>query len=328
LANSFKENEDGKLETSTTGHCSEITCDNNCIGKFDLTDSLARVPPAKLPCVSPPSPCTKGGWTPSCSAQETADWGSYTPKYLIGKRTVPVCDGTPVSGKLADGQIEDNCQECSGSDAPAALHLYTDAPTLEPTPSPTTPSPTEAPTPDPTPAPTPCEPLTHDTVTASRSYQNKWDKGLSVVCGTNEAVVSLRSVHNNGKEDRRWRVECAALKGNGATLSGCEWTGYTGFDATWTQPSLNEYRIIAGVESHHDNGSEDRKFRFRHCKVNGVDTPKHSNDGSWQNSHDKKLSVKLAGTQFFAQWTSAHSNGAEDRRFKFNRVTYCLSSGR
>jgi len=153
LANSFVENENGKLETSTTGNCSAITCDKICIGKFDLTDSLARVPPAKLPCVSPPSPCTTGGWKPSCSASETESWGSYTPKYLIGKRTVPVCDGAPVSAKLADGQIEDVCQECSGSDTPAALQLYTDAPTLEPTAEPT-PSPTAEPTPSPTAEPT------------------------------------------------------------------------------------------------------------------------------------------------------------------------------
>jgi len=205
LADSFKENEDGKLETRTTGHCSAITCDEKCIGKFDLTKSLARMPPAKLLCVAPTSPCTKGGWQPSCSALETENWGSYTPKYLIGKRTLPVCDGTPVSAKLADGQKEDVCQECSGSNTPAALHLYTDAPTLEPTPEPT-PSPTENPTPqptaDPTPAPTP-DP-TPEPTTRCTSVTLYFDSG-------NRGSSSAWGVGNHAFLGSHWNDEASSI---------------------------------------------------------------------------------------------------------------------
>lgn len=145
-----------------------------------------------------------------------------------------------------------------------------------------------------------------------------------VDCAANQAIVAIKSVHHNHEEDRAWHLECRAIKGHGASISDCSWSGWTGLDAHWKAPALDAYHIIAGVESIHHNRQEDRQYKFKHCRVNGVDSPKHSMDLAWANNYDHVLAVKLPGDQFFAQWESVHHDKYEDRVFKFNRVTYCL----
>ena len=38
-------------------------------------------------------------------------------------------------------------------------------------------------------------------------YQNNWDGDLHVECGNGQGFFKFQSVHDNGKEDRRWRFD-------------------------------------------------------------------------------------------------------------------------
>ena len=39
-------------------------------------------------------------------------------------------------------------------------------------------------------------------------YQNEWDKPLDVECADGDGMYRVESVHDNKREDRRWRFEC------------------------------------------------------------------------------------------------------------------------
>jgi len=107
------------------------------------------------------------------------------------------------------------------------------------------------------------------------------------------------------------------------SLNSCYWTGWTGWDATWTQPSQGEQYVIAGVNSVHDNGKEDRKFQFKACQVGNVaGTGERQGMTGWQNNWDAGLSIGLSSTYFFANWHSTHDNGKEDRLFAYQSVRF------
>ena len=58
-------------------------------------------------------------------------------------------------------------------------------------------------------------------------YDNDWDRPLSVTCGSRKSINRIYSTHDNGKEDRRWDIECSNLPGVASLLSlreTCSWT--------------------------------------------------------------------------------------------------------
>ena len=67
------------------------------------------------------------------------------------------------------------------------------------------------------------------------------------------------------QEDRRWRIGCRRIAG--ASLTSCSWTNYrNGWDAYLWYQAPTRY-AITGTASYHDNGKEDRLWRFRICRV-------------------------------------------------------------
>eukprot|EP00931_Biecheleriopsis_adriatica_P004881 TRINITY_DN10647_c0_g1_i1.p1 TRINITY_DN10647_c0_g1~~TRINITY_DN10647_c0_g1_i1.p1 ORF type:complete len:421 (-),score=31.35 TRINITY_DN10647_c0_g1_i1:50-1312(-) len=168
--------------------------------------------------------------------------------------------------------------------------------------------------------------LTHDAVTAnSGNYHNTWDGHGKTDCGNNQAIVSMFSHHSNRHEDRGWKIHCRGLKGAGASLSGCRWSGYTGYDATWDEPKSNDLEVIAGVESQHHNRREDRQYKFKYCRVNGVSAVKTWWDGNWRNGWDGDMTMQTHGTDFIRRVNSEHHNRHEDRVFKFMQTQFCLN---
>ncbi|XP_074647818.1 uncharacterized protein LOC141903556 [Tubulanus polymorphus] len=94
-------------------------------------------------------------------------------------------------------------------------------------------------------------------------YLNDWDRVVSFVCRKG-IVTGFHSYHDNGKEDRRWKLRCCKL----VTKPGqsCYWTSYL---ANWDSQidySFPNGQAMVGMYSKHDNGKEDRLFRFRMCR--------------------------------------------------------------
>ena len=83
---------------------------------------------------------------------------------------------------------------------------------------------------------------------------NNWDGVLSYTCPSQKIITGFDSYHDNGKEDRRWRVQC---KSSYKKHTGCSWTGYVNnWDAYMDYKLTNLNQVITGVYSYHDNGKE------------------------------------------------------------------------
>jgi len=178
-----------------------------------------------------------------------------------------------------------------------------------------------------------CAYVEHDSVGSSvdGGWVNDWDNNMNFECPSGQILAGVYSVHDNGKEDRRWKMECVGFKAKTGYitpyLQSCSWSGYTGWDASWTAPSRGSNYVIVGVKSHHDNGKEDRQFSFKSCAVKGVDgNGQRSGVTPYQNSYDGSLDTKLSDTDFFGDWKSQHSNGAEDRQFAFDKTKFCYQA--
>ena len=42
-------------------------------------------------------------------------------------------------------------------------------------------------------------------------YQNGWDQDLHVECAHGQAIYKFQSIHDNRREDRKWRFDCKSV---------------------------------------------------------------------------------------------------------------------
>jgi len=204
----------------------------------------------------------------------------------------------------------------------------TPAPTPYPTPSPTqrpitTPSPTRFPTRFPTRLPTrPPTPATRAPIvsfghTNGASGTNHWDAAYKFDCPANQAITKMTSSHSNHREDRKWHFTCNAIVNSGghATLSNDRWGGFNGWDGTQNQ-ACGTNEVMTGIWSDHSNGAEDRRYRIKCSRINRA-TIKPFQWSQWANGWDGNLDYTCQRGMAMTAMYSVHSNGAEDRRFKF-----------
>ncbi|XP_074648422.1 uncharacterized protein LOC141903932 [Tubulanus polymorphus] len=92
-------------------------------------------------------------------------------------------------------------------------------------------------------------------------YLNDGDRVVSFVCPHNGIVTGFKSYHDNEKEDRRWKLRCCKL----VTKPGlsCYWTDFWDNQIDYRFPAG---QAMVGMYSKHDNGKEDRLFKFRMCR--------------------------------------------------------------
>ncbi|CAG0914388.1 unnamed protein product [Notodromas monacha] len=113
-----------------------------------------------------------------------------------------------------------------------------------------------------------CKPIpidSSDLTCQNSGYVNDFDEEITFNCPFNGVISGTHSEHSNHDEDRRWDFKC------------CEALNYCTTNCYFT-PEVNDYDgpmdytvdtdyYISGVASHHDNGKEDRRWRFFVCKV-------------------------------------------------------------
>jgi len=98
------------------------------------------------------------------------------------------------------------------------------------------------------------------------AWQNSWDRPHNFQCSGGQYINRIRSYHHNHYEDRRWLAYCTRVSGIKADKS-CSWTGWVNsWDGilSYTCPAG---KVITGMYSQHDNGREDRLFKFKCCSV-------------------------------------------------------------
>ena len=86
-------------------------------------------------------------------------------------------------------------------------------------------------------------------------YVNDWDEEVDYECPTNKVMTGMASVHDNHKEDRRWKFRCCGTK-NGYTTS----CSQSDFINDWDEPMAfylgGTTTVFTGVYSVHDNHYE------------------------------------------------------------------------
>jgi len=143
---------------------------------------------------------------------------------------------------------------------------------------------------------------------------NGWDGRYTYTCPAHHVMNHLWSHHNNGKEDRQWKMNCKKINHPGG-LRSCAWTGYQGWDAhgTWECPHGG---AIAGMDSYHDNGKEDRRYRWYCCQFSNVRNIATEGWSGWINGWDGVLNHAPPADAWWGGIHSIHDNGKEDRVFK------------
>ncbi|XP_035684986.1 dermatopontin-like [Branchiostoma floridae] len=98
------------------------------------------------------------------------------------------------------------------------------------------------------------------------SWINAFDGPMTYACPYNSIVTGFHSEHSNNSEDRRWKVMCSGKEGMGIS------NRYIDEYANIRDGRMNYYVpygfYIRGMHGHHDNGSEDRLYRFDLCRIN------------------------------------------------------------
>merc|ERR1711868_165277 len=113
-------------------------------------------------------------------------------------------------------------------------------------------------------------------------FINNWDHHMNWAVSGHHYVSGLQSWHHNGYEDRKFKPLVTAI---GATQRHRHLTGWVnnmdgGF--TYTCPTN---QAIVGFYSYHNNGNEDRKWRFYCASFHGVGFRQGAWPG-WQTSWD------------------------------------------
>ena len=144
--------------------------------------------------------------------------------------------------------------------------------------------------------------------TADIQWNNDWDARLLVECGDKQGFSRVRSQHDNGREDRLWQWDCHTIAK--ASWDNCYWTDYVNW---WDQPFYYQCAanyVLAGVDSYHDNGVEDRRWKFRCCHA-----PNHFTKGcfvtGYVNDWDAWMDYGVGIPHVFTGAFSYHDNGRE-----------------
>jgi len=148
------------------------------------------------------------------------------------------------------------------------------------------------------------------------NYINDWDGPLSFYCPTNHAINGFKSVHDNRREDRRWKIGCCKV--NGATLID---VGITDYLNEWDRPldfTCGDDEVLVGLDSVHDNKKEDRRWAALCARLVSNERVTFSSQWSgWQNSWDGALEFQPGSNVVITGLYSVHDNSKEDRRWKF-----------
>jgi len=150
-------------------------------------------------------------------------------------------------------------------------------------------------------------------------WVNNWDNKLNFQCPDGEHIYRMKSYHDNGKEDRRWEFFCR--KGYVGTDSECSWSGeVNNWDKVLDYTCPNN-GIVTGLESRHDNGKEDRRWKVRCCKL-AVKKGTSCYTTGYINDWDRQMDHRVNAGQAIVGLYSHHDNGKEDRKWKLKVCSF------
>ncbi|XP_071172822.1 dermatopontin-like [Mytilus edulis] len=144
-------------------------------------------------------------------------------------------------------------------------------------------------------------------------WANTYDKPFEYLCKDGTAISQIHSVHNNHYEDRIFAFQCRVTEIQQHTL--CNWSQYANaFDQFFSFQCVN-HGFITGIQSYHDNGYEDRKFKFHCCEIQEMDVTECYFTNP--NPFDATFTATARENYVFRGVTSIHDNHREDREFSW-----------
>jgi len=104
-------------------------------------------------------------------------------------------------------------------------------------------------------------------ITSGSMWYSGWstyDAALNLVCPDNKVLRYIDSYHDNYTEDRKFKIGCQDFVGGSTDM--CFWTPYVNnLDAAFDFACPSQY-VMKGINSYHDNGAEDRRWKYYCCR--------------------------------------------------------------
>jgi len=145
------------------------------------------------------------------------------------------------------------------------------------------------------------------------AWQNNFDSAHSFNCPSGKTVLQIQSIHSNGHEDRRWNWKC---KTENVVSDSCWMTPFVNdWDGTlnWQCPGDH---LLTGTYSVHNNGREDRRFKYRCCRLRAGCVKSGCSLSDQLNDHDSRMNYYVQPGKELNGFWSSHHNHFEDRVWK------------
>merc|ERR1712176_1640670 len=156
-------------------------------------------------------------------------------------------------------------------------------------------------------------------VASSHGWVNDYDGHLFFECPQGETITRIESVHDNKHEDRVWGFECGPfmLGDTPANIDAMSWSGYVNsWDEHFTYECSSGAGVVAGLESEHDNHSEDRRWSFK-CVSDSNSCYHDCHFTPFVNDYDEPMDYRVPAGYVITGVESVHNNHNEDRIWSF-----------
>ena len=155
---------------------------------------------------------------------------------------------------------------------------------------------------------------------ADEGYDNSYDSKLSYECHPGRVLRSVHSIFSNAKGDREWEFSCSRPVSDADPKQDCHWT--SDYVNEWGKPVFfvcPADHAMAGIQSIHNNDSEDRRSKFYCCKDPNYKTGSCYLTG-YLNDFKEALQYTRENGEVITGWFSEFH--ARDRRHKFLVCSY------
>jgi len=147
------------------------------------------------------------------------------------------------------------------------------------------------------------------------NYENDYDRHMHFTAGANRMITGLYSHHNNHREDRRWKFSSGYARG--VTCQPQSWSGWKNSWDGVLNLDCPANQVLYGVESYHDNGREDRRWKFQCCRVSSNVSLQRKGITGYLNNWDGVLRWWCPqADEAIVSLYSYHDNHREDRRWR------------
>lgn len=157
--------------------------------------------------------------------------------------------------------------------------------------------------------------------------QTPLDEAHVCQCPYGETVVKIESWDNNKANDRSWTHTCSTQRDYDIMVQCSEMiTDWTTLDQPFNVTlsngdpacgAMGKLGFFTGWESIHDNGKEDRKFRFYYSVPSYWEIDPQSCYTQVANAYDQDMAFSVPDGEVIARIASVHDNHYEDRQWRF-----------